>query len=29
MTSAEETPVIDDAPLADPGEVRRAMEYYA
>src|SRR6516164_2026300 len=29
MTSAEETPVIDDAPLADPAEVRRAMEYYA
>ncbi len=28
MTSAEEPPVIDDAPLADPGEVRRAMEYY-
>ena len=29
MTSAEEPPVIDDAPLADPAEVRRAMEYYA
>src|SRR6516164_2989113 len=29
MTSAEETPVIDDAPLADPAEIRRAMEYYA
>src|SRR5580658_11326368 len=22
-------PVIDDAPLADPAEVRRAMEFYA
>jgi hypothetical protein len=29
MTSPQETPVIDDAPLADPAEVRRAMEYYA
>jgi len=29
MTSAEEPPVFDDAPLADPAEVRRAMEYYA
>jgi hypothetical protein len=26
---ADEPPVIDDAPLADPAEVRRAMEYYA
>jgi hypothetical protein len=24
-----EPPVIDDAPLADPAEVRRAMEYYS
>jgi hypothetical protein len=29
MAPAEEPPVIDDAPLADPAEVRRAMEYYA
>src|SRR5215472_14645244 len=29
MTSPQETSVIDDAPLADPAEVRRAMEYYA
>src|SRR5215468_6519907 len=28
MTSSKETPVIDDAPLADPAEIRRAMEYY-
>jgi hypothetical protein len=28
MTQAEEPPVIDDAPLADPAEVRAAMEYY-
>ncbi|HEX4087412.1 MAG TPA: FAD-dependent oxidoreductase [Trebonia sp.] len=25
----DEPPVIDDAPLADPAEVRRAMEFYA
>ena len=25
----EDALVIDDAPLADPAEVRRAMEYYA
>ncbi len=25
----EEPPVIDDAPLADPAEVRRAMEFYS
>jgi hypothetical protein len=25
----DEPPVIDDAPLADPAEVRRAMEYYS
>jgi hypothetical protein len=29
MAATEEPPVIDDAPLADPAEVRRAMEYYA
>src|SRR5215475_2878633 len=29
MTSPEETTVIDDAPLIDAGELRRAMEYYA
>jgi hypothetical protein len=28
-TPEEEQLVIDDAPLADPAEVRRAMEYYA
>lgn len=27
--AAAEPPVIDDAPLADPAEVRRAMEFYA
>jgi len=25
----DEPPVIDDAPLADPAEVRRAMEFYS